>query len=279
MMIKTVPIRNIGVNNKYLRLSDNVDELVKSIDTVGIINPLTVNKNYELISGGRRYSALMQLNYDNVPVFILDRNELEEELASIDENLIRRPLNEVEFDNCLRRGNEIYARLNPDARKDDDEDFDSEIPSFSEVVADKIGMSKEAIRRAIKRDGLSSSKVKDARKNRDIGTSHANELIKLNKSEQNDILPYIIEAPKKKLKDIVKDVQEFGTERAIKNVEKLDPLPKDFESLLASSKKLNKIVGRILSDKVHYNGAEKELVASEVKKLKANLNEFLRSYQ
>jgi ParB family chromosome partitioning protein len=277
-MMKMIPIRNISVNNKYLRLGDNVDELVKSIEAIGIINPLTVNKKNELISGGRRYSALLKLKYNNVPVYVMNSSELEEELASIDENLIRKPLNEVEFDNCLRRGKEIYSKLHPGARQDGDEHIDSDIPAYSEVVAEKIGMSREAIKRAIARDEQTSSRVKEARINREIGTTDANHLLKLNKSEQNEILPYVIDVPKKKIKEIVKDVKEFGTEKAIRNVEKHDPLPKEFEALNSGSIKLSRVIKKIISDQVEYKGSEREEVLERVRELKNLLNELLRIY-
>ena len=85
----TMNINEISVSNKYLRTNTNVEKLKKSIETVGLINPLIINENNELIAGGRRYTAMKELGYEEVPVFKVSKNSLEQELISIDENLVR----------------------------------------------------------------------------------------------------------------------------------------------------------------------------------------------
>ena len=52
-----IDISQIQTDNKYLRLDTNVDMLKKSIETVGIIHPLSLNDQNQLIAGGRRYTA------------------------------------------------------------------------------------------------------------------------------------------------------------------------------------------------------------------------------
>ena len=56
--MELINIEDIKVESPYLRLDTDVEKLMKSIETVGLINPLVINKKNELIAGGRRYTAL-----------------------------------------------------------------------------------------------------------------------------------------------------------------------------------------------------------------------------
>jgi len=98
-------------------MDDDVDSLMTSIQTVGLIHPLTLNKENKLLAGGRRYTALKKMGAKEVRVEIVDRSPLEQELISIDENLVRTPLSKLEFEKCLNRGREIYEKINPDVKK------------------------------------------------------------------------------------------------------------------------------------------------------------------
>jgi ParB family chromosome partitioning protein len=117
--IALVDINKIKTDNPYLRLESNPDleKLKKSIETIGLINPLIVNQDFELIAGGRRFSALKEMGRTEVPITKISVNKLEEELISIDENLVRRPLNKLELEKCLGRAKDLYEKLYPEAAK------------------------------------------------------------------------------------------------------------------------------------------------------------------
>ena len=156
--MELVSIDLIKIKSSYLRVETNIEKLKKSIETVGLINPLVINNNNELIAGGRRYSALKELGVDQVPVFRVDKSESEQELISIDENLVRKDLTKIEFEKCLNRGKEIYEELYPNAKKVADEDMKTEeginthenLPneerSFIDITSEKTGLSKKVIK-------------------------------------------------------------------------------------------------------------------------------------
>lgn len=168
--METVALDQIKVESKYLRTNSNVDKLKKSIQTIGLLNPLVINENYELLAGARRYCALKELGYSEVAVTIVSKNALEQELISIDENLVRQDLSKVEVEEYLARGRTIYEELFPNATKTED-DIDNEIKSdmpdeersFIDITAEKTGLSKKSIKSAIDRDQKSSQKVKKLR--------------------------------------------------------------------------------------------------------------------
>ncbi len=282
-MSNTMLLEEIQVNSKYLRVKSNVDDLVKSIEKVGLINPLVINGENELLAGGRRYTALKKMGATEAEVVVVDCGELEQELISIDENLIRVPLSDVEFDNCLRRGKEIYNQLNPDAPKTEEDALvcgdEGENSSFPDQISDRIGVSPKRVWKAINRDEKSSTQLKQARSRGEVTTAQTNDLVKLDKSEQNEIIPYLVDAPSVKLKDVVKDVAEVGVDQAIKNFRSLDPAPKEFAALGSSSRRLVKLIEKIAVEQILYDGDDLEDIISKVKKAKNKLNEFLREYQ
>ena len=264
----------------------------KSIETVGLINPITINDKFELLAGGRRYQAMKELGWDEALVRIVDRGSLEQELISIDENLVRKPLDKLEFEKCLNRGREIYEELNPLANKVDvevkdltpeekraeKEEEENDTTSFAAITSEKTGLSKSVIKSAIKRDALSSNKVKEARGLGDISASQANEIIKLDKDSQDKILPYIQNKTVKDVKKIVTVAKEASVDAAIEESMELTPTPREFVQLKATTKKMNKLVSQILLEDIHFEGKDLDIIVKDMKKLMSEGQDFLNRY-
>ncbi|HIP81409.1 MAG TPA: hypothetical protein EYH16_03255, partial [Leucothrix mucor] len=154
MELDTRQLSDIKKNSEYLRHQTDVDTLKKSIESIGLINPLTINKENELLAGSRRFQAISELGWKEVDVHVVDRDLLQQELISIDENLVREPLNRLELEKCLNRGRDIYEQLNPSAIKIDisNESLNPEnklkdkaqektdTDSFAAITAEKTGL-------------------------------------------------------------------------------------------------------------------------------------------
>ena len=279
-----ISLNEIIINNKYLRINSNVDELARSIEVLGLIHPLVINQKNELLSGGRRYSALKKLEWDKAPVIIINKSSLEEELISIDENLMRASLDDVEFEACLRRAKEIYEQLHPKALTMEEEKSSEPIDttdreeSFCQYFAQRSNLSPQIIAKAIERDMASSAKVKKMRSQKEINASQVNHLIKLNKKDQDEILPYIVEAPKPKIKDIVKDVIEVGVDRAVRNFQKAPVIPSECIDIKNSCKKIKKLGERLLAEQLPLEGPEVEEMIKQIKEAKRVLNDILNQF-
>ena len=293
-----MPLNDIIVNNKYLRTNTDVDTLIESIENIGLINPLIINNDNQLIAGGRRYSALKKMGKENAPIIKVNEGELKEELISIDENLVRKNLTDLEFENCLRRGKEIFEKLNPDSfeeikledlkkpsKKKLEETVDIEAPIEEEVktfvkdTSDKTGLSERAIKAAILRDRESAHGVKEARLNGELGATGANELIKLPQEVQEEILPYIKEKASNVVREIVKEVQNVGANEAIEKILAKDPLMADFKAIKNTSKRLNRSLIKILSQERFANGTEKDDAINELIILKNSITELMSAYE
>jgi ParB family chromosome partitioning protein len=283
-------LSEIKLSSEYLRLETDTDALQKSIEKVGLINPLTINTENELLAGARRYQAVTALGWTEVPVHVVERQTLEQELISIDENLVRTPLDKLEFEKCLNRGREIYEELNPlankidmtikeltsEEKKKEKELEEQDQDSFAAVTAEKTGLSKSVIKGAIKRDALASEAVKAARRAGDINASQTNEIIKLDKDIQERILPVIADKTVKEAKKIITAAKSGGMDAAIEESESIIPLPKEFANLRNLSKRVNKNLSRILLEELVYEGPELKSINKEIYKLKENLDTYFR---
>lgn len=98
--LENIPLSSIIVSENNVRktkLRVGIDELKISIENVGLLEPIVVEKiadsKYELIVGQRRFLAFQELKRKTIPAVIIDRvNEETAKLASFGENAHRRAL-------------------------------------------------------------------------------------------------------------------------------------------------------------------------------------------
>lgn len=277
-----MPISDIRVENEYLRVDTNVDELKKSIETVGLINPVVINQNNELIAGGRRYKALMELGYTEIPVTKVSFTPLKQELISIDENLVRKDLTKIEMEQYLSRGKEIYEQLNPNATKVDDDIDDNiqkDLPdserSFIDLTAEKTGLSKKSIKSAIRRDENSSHMVKKLRSQGELNASQTNEIIKLKPEDQEQLIDLIVDKSAKEIKNIVSTAKDMGVEAAIEEVQNSSVLPKEYKSIHTLSKRFNKVIAKILLEELACEHEDKDSIFSSLTALRHNIDHLI----
>ncbi|MGB9825001.1 MAG: ParB/RepB/Spo0J family partition protein [Candidatus Hydrothermia bacterium] len=99
--IKLVEIEKLERNPFQPRddIERNIDNLVESIKTHGILEPILVRKSgdkYVIVAGERRYLAAKKAGLDKVPVRVLDVNDSQMAELALVENLLREDLNPLE---------------------------------------------------------------------------------------------------------------------------------------------------------------------------------------
>lgn len=99
-----------------MRPLGDIASLVASIDEVGLLNPITVNRDMCLISGLHRLKAFKFLGRPTIPALVLAVTKEEAQLREIDENLARNELNLLERAEHYTRRKELYEELNPETR-------------------------------------------------------------------------------------------------------------------------------------------------------------------
>lgn len=99
-----IPIENIKIKKRVRQDLGNLDDLKESLKTYGLLNPITINHNHELIAGERRLSAAKQLGWTNINANIVDNlSEIEELEMEIEENNQRKEFTEEELLEGYRR--------------------------------------------------------------------------------------------------------------------------------------------------------------------------------
>lgn len=153
-----IKISDIKINSGR-RSTDqqNVEELVKSIKAVGLMNPITIDQNHTLIAGLHRVEAAKLLGWMEIECTVSDAEGIQAELAEIDENIVRARLSRYELGEQLLRRKEIYETLHPETRhgmrngqtSKDVKLASLETKSFNEDTSEKLNMSKRSVARLV----------------------------------------------------------------------------------------------------------------------------------
>lgn len=93
--IKMINVADIIVGVRFREDMGDIDTLVESIRDKGVIQPITVNQNMELIAGGRRTHAAKLAGLTKIPALVRDQTSMENgdiDLREIEliENTVRK---------------------------------------------------------------------------------------------------------------------------------------------------------------------------------------------
>jgi ParB/RepB/Spo0J family partition protein len=78
----------IKVGSRFRRDLGDIDALAKSISTVGLLHPIVINENNELIAGVRRLEACKKLGWTDIPVHVVNLEDIRK--GQVDENVVRK---------------------------------------------------------------------------------------------------------------------------------------------------------------------------------------------
>ncbi|KYH34114.1 nucleoid occlusion protein [Clostridium tepidiprofundi DSM 19306] len=105
-------VPNINQPRKYFN-EESISELAQSIETYGIIQPLSVRKvndtMYEIVAGERRYRAAKKAGLDSVPAILINISESDSAVVALLENIQREDLNFIEQAEAFRNLIEEYS--------------------------------------------------------------------------------------------------------------------------------------------------------------------------
>jgi DNA modification methylase len=170
-----------------------VKELAGSIKEIGLLNPVTVTENSNLIAGAHRIEAFKLLGREEIPHHTVSLNSLQVELAEIDENLIRNEIHFIDRGDCLRRRKEIYEALYPETKKGavnqhtkvlTAESAVSKKETFAKNTANKTGISDRTIQVEIQIAKNVIPEVKEIIKQNEITKENAIKLARMEAEQQ-----------------------------------------------------------------------------------------------
>lgn len=99
-----IPVEEIVIKRRIRQDLGDLSKLMESLKAYGLMNPILINSNRELIAGQRRLEAAKRLGWKNIEAHIVDTGSNIDELEmEIDENLHRRNLSAVELAEGMSR--------------------------------------------------------------------------------------------------------------------------------------------------------------------------------
>jgi ParB family chromosome partitioning protein len=119
----TVSIEQVSIHPNRRPLNDQkVSELMHSIRANGLLNPITIDQNHNLIAGLHRLTACSLLGYDQIECKIIACEGADQaRLAEIDENLIRNELEALERSELWLERDQILERMGLRAKSGDNQ--------------------------------------------------------------------------------------------------------------------------------------------------------------
>jgi len=76
MTTLTTKITDIKIGNRFRKEMGDIDSLVKTIQDVGLLQPIGVNEDNELVYGARRLEACKRLGWTEIPVNIIPLSDI-----------------------------------------------------------------------------------------------------------------------------------------------------------------------------------------------------------
>lgn len=178
-----------------VRDDEEMAELMESISTFGVINPVIVRRTgderYEMISGHRRKYACLKLGIDTLPVIVRDLSREEAIIYMVDSNLQREHILPSERAKAYKMKMEALKKKAGRPCKNNLTPMVSDLRT-DEMIGAENGESREQVRRYIRLNNLIPELLEDVDMGK-IAFRPAVELSYLEEEEQKDLSYYIDE--------------------------------------------------------------------------------------
>lgn len=113
MSLQFLKLSDITVKDRFRHDLGDIESLVESIKEKGVLQPITVDEEKNLLAGGRRYEAAKRAGLEEIPALMRSVDSrvdaLEVELV---ENILRQDLTWQERARLVKRINELYKEAN-----------------------------------------------------------------------------------------------------------------------------------------------------------------------
>lgn len=138
-----VHISDVIVPERLRKLDySKVDELAQSIKQIGLLQPIVIDTDNNLLAGNHRLQAIKNLGYEKIECKRVNLSELQNKLVQVDENLIRLDLNYIERAEHLIHRDEILISLGQRAQVGDNQHTGSPRSQTTKSLAKDLGISR-----------------------------------------------------------------------------------------------------------------------------------------
>lgn len=272
-----ISLDSIKIKDSRLRVKSNVQDLCESLREIGLIHPVVVNHRRELLAGGRRYAAAKRLGWKQIEVNWFDGSDLDQEMVTLDENLIRNEVRGIEWEAACRRRKEIYELKYPETKHGNrySRSAKSAPLNYSKDLAEKTGLSERTIQLAVQRDEKSSIKIKAERKLGRMSTAQVDAVLSLPEKDQNKLIPVIRNKLPSEVRAIVREVKQDGVDTFLKNQKHTAEIRSQFEICMAASKKLHNALTPLISEGIQFPSVHGVRLITELEMTREKIAQFL----
>lgn len=160
-MRKTLQVKEIFIGERIREDMGDIEDLAKSIEKYGLLHPIVIDENNNLIAGHRRLQAVTSLGWEEVDVkYKTHLSDKEKRLLELEENTKRKDLTEYEKSKNIvelveitksiieeEKKNDFYS---PSEQKQKLEKGRPRVVASQRVVSERIGISTGSITEAKK---------------------------------------------------------------------------------------------------------------------------------
>jgi len=111
MNVEYVPIEDIKIGNRERLDYGDIEAFAENLNTYGLMNPIILNKNRELVDGGRRIKAFQLLGYETIPCIVQGERLISSKLDEIQANSQRKDWTDYERLNMVETLREEYNQV------------------------------------------------------------------------------------------------------------------------------------------------------------------------
>jgi len=157
MQVKDIAIKTIKIGQRFSTPdAAEIRARADSINEVGLLEPVGVNKDHSLIYGLTRIEAAKLLGWKKIPAQIFDVDEPTAKFMELCENLQRRELTVFARAEALEKSKELYQKMHPkqDGRSpqgkfyptDNSRNFGAKIEKETGIKERNINLDIEAVK-------------------------------------------------------------------------------------------------------------------------------------
>lgn len=139
----SLPISDITVNREGRQRRDiaDVNDLIDSISRLGLINPICITRDKQLVAGERRLSAVRQLGWTHIACqFIDELDDAALRAIELEENIKRKQLDWQDECHAVNEYHELRKSEKPDWSL---EDTGNALGYVKAAISDRIRVAKE----------------------------------------------------------------------------------------------------------------------------------------
>src|SRR5258706_7549562 len=89
--LKQVPLKDIKIGERFRKDFNDQEAFIESIREKGILQPITVDKHYNLLAGERRFRAAQAIGLEKIPALVRSvEDEIDAREIELIENIFRK---------------------------------------------------------------------------------------------------------------------------------------------------------------------------------------------